>query len=99
MLQMFGVLCWLTLLVEIGVSTASLSSVVITGLVTKVSILLFRFTSWRIYSDDSLSSDVTSKHKNTPGAPVRDENPMRHPAGGESSWKRLQNSYYDAPDG
>jgi hypothetical protein len=42
MLQMFGVFCSVTLLVEAGVSIASLASVVITGLVTTVSILLFR---------------------------------------------------------
>jgi hypothetical protein len=42
MLQMFGVFCSLTLLVETGVSIASLASVVITGLVTTVSILLFQ---------------------------------------------------------
>jgi hypothetical protein len=41
MMQMFGVVCSITLLVETGVSKAVFIIIVITGLLTTISILLF----------------------------------------------------------
>ena len=56
---MFGVFCSVTLLVETGVSIASLASVVITGLVSTVSILLFRLIHRPVRSKNRCSCAAT----------------------------------------
>jgi hypothetical protein len=60
---MFGVFCSVTLVVETGVSIGSLASVVISGLVTTVSILLFRVFAY-VGSVDLSSPCRTGKGTN-----------------------------------